>query len=77
VHSVADLELAVTIHERMCGPFHSAYSQTALADTLARRATTDDHDRARTRARGALDVARGRGYGYVVRDASATLERLT
>jgi hypothetical protein len=37
--AVADLEHAVSIHERMRAPFHIAYSQTALADALARRAT--------------------------------------
>jgi hypothetical protein len=75
--AVADLEHAVSIHERMGAPFHIAYSQTALADALARRRTDGDLDRARALARGALDVASSRGYGYIVRDAGAVLERLT
>jgi tetratricopeptide (TPR) repeat protein len=75
--AVADLQHALALHEKMRSPFHIAYTQTALADALARRGTRDDLDRARTLARGALDVANDRGYGYIVRDAGAVLERLT
>ena len=75
--ALADLEHALALHEKMRSPFHIAYTQTALADALARRGTRDDLDRARTLARGALDIASDRGYGYIVRDAGAVLERLT
>jgi class 3 adenylate cyclase len=74
--AVADLEHAIAIHERWRAPFHTAYSRTALADVLTRRATTGDLDRAQSLANAATDVARERSYGYVLRDAAAVLQRL-
>jgi hypothetical protein len=75
-NAVRDLEHAVSIHERMRAPFHIAYSEAALADTLSRRGAGDDRDRALTYARRALAVGQERSYGYVIRDANAALNRL-
>lgn len=75
--AIADIEHAIAIHERMRAPFHTAYSQTALADVLSRRGAPADRDRASTLASAALDVARSRSYGYIIRDATAVLNRLT
>jgi hypothetical protein len=74
--AIDDLEHAIAIHERWRAPFHTAYSRTALADVLTRRATTGDLDRARALANAAADLARERNYGYILRDATAVLQRL-
>jgi hypothetical protein len=76
-NAVRDVEHAISIHERMRAPFHIAYSEAALADILARRGAGDDSDRARAYARRALTVGQERSYGYVIRDATAALDRLT
>jgi hypothetical protein len=74
--AIDDLEHAIAIHERWRAPFHTAYSRTALASVLTRRAATGDLDRARALANAAADPARGRNYGYILRDATAVLHRL-
>jgi hypothetical protein len=74
--AVADLEHAIAIHERWRAPFHTAYSRTALASVLTQRAAPGDLDRARALANAATDLARERDYGYILRDATAVLQRL-
>jgi hypothetical protein len=74
--AIDDLEHAIAIHERWRAPFHTAYSRTALASVLTRRAATGDLDRARALANAAADLARERNYGYILRDATAVLQRL-
>lgn len=67
---------ALAFHEALEAPFFVASTQTAWAALLADRNGLGDAQRAHALAGAALTAARGRGYGYVERDASAVLERI-
>jgi tetratricopeptide (TPR) repeat protein len=67
---------ALELHERVRSPILVAYTHAAWAEMLADRNQGDDHARARTMARAALDAAVAGGYGYIETDASAVLDRL-
>ncbi|MBX3287174.1 MAG: AAA family ATPase [Actinobacteria bacterium] len=66
---------ALELHHRVRSPLLVANTHAAYARLLADRGR-DDHDRARTMARAALDAAIAGGYGYVEADARDVLARL-
>jgi hypothetical protein len=67
---------AMALHERLESPVFVAHTQAAWAAMLADRDTADDHHRAAEMAELAHATATAGGYGYVVSDAAAVLERL-
>jgi hypothetical protein len=67
---------ALALHEAMEAPFFVAMTQTAWAELLADRNKPGDTRRASDLLATAVQVARGRGYGNVARDARSVRERV-
>jgi len=65
------------MHQRFGSPLLVAETNAAWAGLLAERGAGDDRNRAREMADAALAAASAGGYGYIERDASTVLERLS